>query len=64
MRAKGARMNWRTIETSREIRLWTMQIIVPAVAIGIALWQIPEFREWVNDRIRDAREFVTSIFSR
>lgn len=64
IRAKGARMNWRMIETSREIRLWTTQIIVPAVVVGIALWQIPEVRSWVKDRIDDVRSFASSIFSR
>lgn len=57
-------MNWRMIETSREIRLWTTQIIVPAVVVGIALWQIPEVRSWVKDRIDDVRSFASSIFSR
>lgn len=57
-------MNWRMIETSREIRLWTTQIIVPAVLVGIALMQIPEIRDWVNDKVEAARGFVSAILSR
>lgn len=40
-------MSYRSVETSREIRLWIGQIIIPAVTGAVALLSIPQVREAV-----------------
>lgn len=38
-------MTWKQIETSREVRLWVGQIIVPATAVVVGALSIPGVRE-------------------
>lgn len=35
-------MTWKTIEAAREIRQWTTQIVIPTVAVGVAIVVTPE----------------------
>ena len=42
-------MNNRHIETSREIRLWLGQIIIPAVTAVLVV--SPEAREWTRTKL-------------
>ena len=51
--------SYKQIETSREIRLWIAQIIVPA---GMILTASPEARAYVKDRYGKAKCKVTSLF--
>lgn len=48
-------MNYRQVETSREIRLWITQVIIPM--FGIAM-MIPEAREAV---VAKAKEFKDKV---
>ena len=50
-------MTWKQIETSREIRLWVGQIIVPLA--GMAMF-IPEVREAVGSKARKMKETINS----
>lgn len=40
-------MTYRQIETSREVRLWIGQILVPAAGVVVATLTIPEVRSMV-----------------
>ena len=41
-------MTYKQIETSREIRLWIGQIIVPAATVAVTMLTVPEVREAVG----------------
>lgn len=51
-------MKYKTIETSREVRLWIRDIIVPGVLLGTTLLTIPEVRDAVTTK---AKDFKASI---
>ena len=47
-------MTYKQIETSREVRLWITQVIVPAMGMATALVAtVPEFREAVVTKAKD-----------
>lgn len=56
-------MKYKHIEASREARLWLGQIIVPLFIGGATLWTIPEVRNNVTDRARQAHHAVTKFIS-
>lgn len=43
-------MNYKQIETSREIRLWIKDIIVPAVIGGAVIFSNPDARNWAKEK--------------
>lgn len=45
-------MTYRQIETSREIRLWLGQILIPAA--GVALL-VPEVRQWIGQKYENVK---------
>ena len=45
-------MTYKQIETSREIRLWIGQLIVPAITLAATMLAIPEVREAVAAKAR------------
>ena len=51
-------MTYRQIETSREVRLWIGQIVVPIVTTVGAMMLVPEVRTAVTDK---ASEFKNKI---
>ena len=51
-------MKRKTIEASREVRLWIRDIIVPGAMLGTSLLAIPEVREAVATK---AKQFKASI---
>lgn len=51
---------WKQIETSREIRLWISQIIVPVIGVTGALMAIPEVREAVKVKAVEIKDKVKS----
>lgn len=57
-------MTWKTIEAAREIRQWTTKIIMPTVAVGIAIVVTPELREPIADTYRNVKEKVKSKICR
>ena len=48
-------MTWKQIETSREIRLWLSQIVIPAIGITM---MIPEAREAVVEKFQEVKKLV------
>lgn len=55
---------WKQIETSREIRLWISQIIVPAIGVTGALMAIPEVREAVKVKAVEIKDKLKSKFKK
>ena len=52
-------MTYKQIETSREIRLWITQVILPAVGIGTVLvTTVPEFREAVVTKAKNVKDKI------
>lgn len=49
---------WKQIETSREVRLWIGQVIMPAVTFAAATMAIPEVRQTV---VAKAKSIKASI---
>ena len=43
-------MSYKSIERSREIRLWIGQVIAPVVIAGVALASNPNVRKWASDK--------------
>ena len=52
-------MTYRQTETSREIRLWITQVIIPIVGIAV---MIPESREAIVNKARDVKDKIKSKF--
>lgn len=51
-------MTYKQIETSREIRLWISQVIVPATVAVATLMAIPEVRETTKVKINEAKRSI------
>ncbi len=51
-------MTYKQIETSREIRLWLGQIIIPAASLTVAILSIPEVRYAVAEKARSVKESI------
>ena len=52
-------MTWKQVETSREIRLWITQVIVPVLGIGAAyVAAVPEAREKVVAKFAEAKNRI------
>lgn len=43
-------MTYRQIESSREMRLWMTQIIIPMAALGAIAWSNPDIRFSIKSR--------------
>ena len=52
-------MTYKQIETSREIRLWIRDILVPAATVAVATLTIPEVREAVAAKANDIKRSIT-----
>ena len=49
-------MTNRQIETSREIRLWIRDIIVPSIGVGdTVLWLHPEIKDNIKSKIDEVK---------
>ncbi len=51
-------MTYKQIETSREIRLWIAQIIVPAASVALAVLSIPEVRYKIGSKVSNIKESI------
>lgn len=51
-------MNYKQIETSREIRLWIRDIIAPAVIGGAVIFSNPDARNWVKEKAQNIKYFI------
>lgn len=49
-------MTYKQIETSREVRLWIGQIIVPAVSLAVTAMAIPQVREPIVSKVKSVKE--------
>ncbi len=51
-------MTYKQIETSREIRLWLGQIIIPAASVAVAMLSIPEVRHAIATKAANIKETI------
>jgi len=51
-------MTYKQIETSREIRLWLGQIIIPAASVAVAMLSIPEVRYAITTKAANIKESI------
>lgn len=57
-------MTYKQIETSREIRLWIGQIIVPAITLTATMMVIPEVRQAVSAKAKDVKQTIEEKFKK
>ena len=58
-------MTNRQIETSREIRLWIRDIIVPSIGVGATvLWLHPEIKDNIKSKIDEVKNKFNSKFKK
>ena len=57
----GLNMTYKQIEASREVRLWIGQVIVPAIALTMA---IPEARKKVIDKSKSIKRSIDERFKK
>jgi hypothetical protein len=58
-------MTYKQIETSREIRLWIGQIIVPAVtAVATVMYMNPELRTKAKTTFENVKENIKAKFNK
>lgn len=54
-------MKRKTIDTSREVRLWLVQVIAPIAGVMIF---VPEVREWTCSKFKQAKERIKDRINR
>lgn len=58
-------MTNRQIETSREIRLWIRDIIVPSIGVGATiLWLHPEIKDNIKSKIDEVKSKFKNKFKK
>lgn len=58
-------MTNRQIETSREIRLWIRDIIVPSIGVGATvLWLHPEIKDNIKSKVDEVKSKFKSKFKK
>lgn len=58
-------MTNRQIETSREIRLWIRDIIVPTIGVGATvLWLHPEIKDSIKSKVDEVKNKFKNKFKR
>lgn len=58
-------MTYKQIETSREMRLWISQVIVPAVTtVGAILYMNPELRHKLADKAKELKCNIETKFKK
>ena len=57
-------MTWKQIETSREVRLWVKEIVVPVVGFAASTLLIPEVREAVAAKAGEVKEKINKKLKR
>lgn len=53
-------MTYKQLETIREIRMWTKEIIVPTAMAVVAVMTVPEAREAVAAKANQVKESIKS----
>lgn len=57
-------MNYKQIETSREIRLWIKDIIVPAFIGGAVIFSNPDARNWAKEKGQNIKFAINQKFAK
>lgn len=57
---KGYSMTYKQIETSREIRLWATQIIMPAILTASVLLANDDIRKKASEKLSSAKEYISN----
>ena len=58
-------MTNRQIETSREIRLWIRDIIVPSIGVGATvLWLHPEIKDNIKSKVDEVKNKFKNKFKK
>ena len=57
-------MTYKQLETSRELRLWLGQIIVPACGFAVMIMSNPEARRTVVNKVEDVKYFIKTKFKK
>lgn len=58
-------MTNRQIETSREIRLWIRDIIVPSIGVGATvLWLHPEIKDNIKSKVDEIKSKIKNKFKK
>lgn len=57
-------MKRKTIEASREVRLWIRDIVVPGVMLGTSLLAIPEVRDAAAAKAKQFKESIDKKFKK
>lgn len=58
-------MTNRQIETSREIRLWIRDIIVPSIGVGATvLWLHPEIKDNIKSKVDEVKSKFKNKFKK
>lgn len=53
-------MTYKQIETSREIRLWATQIVMPAILTASVLLANDDIRKKVSEKLGSAKEYISN----
>ena len=51
-------MTWKQIEASREIRLWTREIVIPAITVAGLVLSIPEVRQTISEKFASVKRSI------
>lgn len=57
-------MKRKTIDASREVRLWIGQIFVPAITLAATTMTIPEVRQAVAAKARSIKQSIEKKFKK
>lgn len=57
-------MTYKQIETSREIRLWIGQVIVPAAIGVVTILSIPDVKEKASEKLRVVKQTIKNKFKK
>ena len=57
-------MTWKQIETSREARLWVVQVLIPIAAITTGILSVPEIRKAASTKINNVKQHIKNKFKR
>lgn len=57
-------MTYKQIETSREVRLWIGQVIIPAATIAGTILAVPETRAKVFEKARKVKDAIKKKFKK
>ena len=57
-------MKQKTIDAMREVRLWTVQIVVPTIVIAGTILSMPKVRQTIAEKIKDVKTSIKNKFNK